>query len=139
MTEDYLSRGIAAVKAGEKQRARKLLDAAIRAAPDDIRGWGWFFGVCENDTERLKCLTQILRINPNHEQARQRYNELMGINLQTKMVQNQSFQNQFIAATAKRNSLYALSNVVQSASCIFFVVAMLVLVGGACLVMNYVK
>jgi hypothetical protein len=31
------------------------------------------------DTERLKCLKEILRINPNHEQAKQRYNELTGM------------------------------------------------------------
>jgi hypothetical protein len=33
MADDYLSQGIAAVKAGHKQDARRLLDAAIRATP----------------------------------------------------------------------------------------------------------
>jgi hypothetical protein len=82
MSEDYLTQGISAVKAGNKQEARKLLDAAIRAAPNDERTWGWFINVCENDTERLKCLKEILRINPNHEQAKQRYNELTGLAMQ---------------------------------------------------------
>jgi len=79
MTDDYLSQGIAAVKAGNTEEARKLLDAAIRSAPDDIRTWSWFYDVCLNNTERIKCLKQILRINPNLEQAKQRYNELMGM------------------------------------------------------------
>jgi hypothetical protein len=78
MTEDYLSQGIEAVKAGKIQEARKLLDKAIRAAPDDERTWGWFFNVCLNDTERIKCLKEILRINPNLDRAKQRYNELIG-------------------------------------------------------------
>jgi tetratricopeptide (TPR) repeat protein len=78
MADDYLSQGIAAVKAGNTEEARRLLDAAIRAAPDDIRTWSWFYDVCLNNTERIKCLKQILRINPNLEQAKQRYNELMG-------------------------------------------------------------
>src|ERR1035437_8436265 len=69
MADDYLSQGIAAVKAGQKQEARRLLDAAIRAAPDDIRTWSWFYDVCLNNTERIKCLKQILRINPNLEQS----------------------------------------------------------------------
>jgi tetratricopeptide (TPR) repeat protein len=81
MADDYLEQGIAAVKAGKIQEARKLLDAAIRAAPDDIRTWSWFYDVCLNNTERIKCLKQILRINPNLEQAKQRYNELMGMEL----------------------------------------------------------
>jgi tetratricopeptide (TPR) repeat protein len=81
MADDYLSQGIAAVKAGQKQEARRLLDAAIRAAPDDIRTWSWFYDVCLNNTERIKCLKQILRINPNLEQAKQRYNELMGMEI----------------------------------------------------------
>jgi hypothetical protein len=74
--DDFLTQGIAAVKAGNKQEARRLFDAAIRAAPDDERTWGWFYSVCINDTERTKCLKEILRINPNHEQAKQKYNEL---------------------------------------------------------------
>ena len=62
MTDDYLSKGIAAVKAGNTEEARRLLDAAIQVAPDDIHTWGWFYGVCLNNTERIKCLKQILRI-----------------------------------------------------------------------------
>jgi tetratricopeptide (TPR) repeat protein len=81
MTNDYLAQGIAAVKAGKIQEARKLLDAAIRAAPDDIRTWSWFYDVCLNNTERIKCLKQILRINPNLEQAKKRYNELIGMEI----------------------------------------------------------
>lgn len=79
MADDLLAQGVAAVNAGNKQEARKFLDAAIRAAPDDERTWGWFYNVCENDTERFKCVKEVLRINPNHEQAKQRYNELTGM------------------------------------------------------------
>ena len=81
MADDYLSQGIAAVKTGNTEKARRLLDAAIRAAPDDIRTWSWFYDVCLNNTERIKCLKQILRINPNLEQAKQRYNELIGMEI----------------------------------------------------------
>jgi len=76
MAEDYLTQGIAAAKAGNKQNARILLAKAIRSAPNDERTWGWFYTVCENDKERIKCLGEILRINPNHKQARTLYDNL---------------------------------------------------------------
>jgi tetratricopeptide (TPR) repeat protein len=92
MADDLLTQGIAAVKAGNKQEARRLLDAAIRQSPNDERTWGWFYNVCENDTERLKCLKEILRINPNHQQARQKYNELTGMGLHTATIIQQPIQ-----------------------------------------------
>jgi tetratricopeptide (TPR) repeat protein len=80
LTDDYLAQGIAALKAGNKQEARRLLDAAIRAAPDDERTWGWFYNVAANDEERLRCVKEVLRINPNNEKAKQIYDKLNGLN-----------------------------------------------------------
>ena len=76
MADDYLAQGIAAVKAGNVNEARKLLDIAIRAAPDDERTWGWFYNVCVNDEERTRCLKQVIRINPNNEIAKKKLGEL---------------------------------------------------------------
>ncbi len=83
MADDYLSQGIAAVKAGDTKKARQFLDAAIKGSPNDERGWGWFYNVCENDEERLRCVREILRINPNNEKAKQKYDELIGLDYQT--------------------------------------------------------
>jgi len=80
LTDDYLAQGIAALKAGNKQEARRLLDAAIRAAPDDERTWGWFYNICINDEERIRCVKEVLRINPNNEKAKQIYDKLNGLN-----------------------------------------------------------
>jgi hypothetical protein len=79
MTEDYLVQGITAVKAGNKQEARRLLGAAIRAAPNDERTWGWFYTVCINDEERIRCLKEVLRINPNNQPVKAKYDELLGL------------------------------------------------------------
>jgi hypothetical protein len=76
--DELLAQGIAAARAGNRQQARKLLAVAIMAAPNDERGWGWFFTVCENDQERLKCLGEVLRINPRLEAARKKYVEIAG-------------------------------------------------------------
>jgi len=79
MPEDNLAKGIAAAKAGNIQEARKLLDAAIRVAPNDERTWGWFYTVCVNDKERIRCLKEVLRINPNNQHAKQKYDELLAL------------------------------------------------------------
>jgi len=94
MAEDYLVKGIAAVKAGNKQEARQLLIEALRIAPNDERSWGWFFNVCESDEERLRCIKEILRINPNNEKAKQKYDELMGLGYQTSEVKVNQSNNQ---------------------------------------------
>jgi hypothetical protein len=83
MDDDLLAQGIAAVKAGQIQQARRLLDGAIQNNPDDVRAWGWFYDVCENDRERLRCLQEVLRLNPDNEQAQQKYNELVRIRTYT--------------------------------------------------------
>jgi tetratricopeptide (TPR) repeat protein len=80
--DDYLTQGIAAVKAGNKQEARRLLKAAIHAAPNDIRSWGWFYTVAVNTDERLRCVKEILRISPTNEKAKQKYDELIGLGYQ---------------------------------------------------------
>jgi len=77
MDDNLLAQGIAAVKAGNKQEARRLLDAATRNAPNDERTWGWFYNVCENDGERIHCLRELLRINPNNEIATNKLDELI--------------------------------------------------------------
>jgi len=77
MDDDLLAQGIAAVKVGNRQEARRLLDAATRETPNDERAWGWFYNVCENDGERIHCLRELLRINPNNETALKKLNEII--------------------------------------------------------------
>ena len=78
MSDDLITQGIAAVNAGDKKQARQLLGEAISKFPNDERSWGWFYNVTENDTERLKCLKEVLRINPNNARAKQLLEKLRG-------------------------------------------------------------
>jgi len=71
MVEDYLAQGAAAAQAGNREEARRLFAAAIRLAPNDERTWGRFYLVADTDQERMDCLQQILRINPENATARQ--------------------------------------------------------------------
>ncbi len=61
--------GIAALKTGDKARAQQLLVAALQENNDDLQAWLWLSGAVENDVDRLECLEQVLRIDPNHDLA----------------------------------------------------------------------
>jgi tetratricopeptide (TPR) repeat protein len=69
--DELLQQGIAAYRAGKRDEARKLFIAALKQNRNDERAWGWMYNVCNNDTERIDCIKQILRINPNNEKASQ--------------------------------------------------------------------
>jgi hypothetical protein len=78
MSDELITNGIEAVNKGDKKLARQLLGDAIRDYPNDERTWGWFYNVAENDTERLRCVKQVLRINPNNTRAKQLLEKLRG-------------------------------------------------------------
>ncbi len=65
-----LQQGIAAAKAGRKSDAQRLLVEAANSPADAESAWLWLSGVVEQDAQRLFCLDNALRINPNNEPAR---------------------------------------------------------------------
>lgn len=75
---DFLEQGIAAVKAGDKAGGRALLIQAIKETPDSERAWGWLYNAVTTDKERIQCLKQILRINPQNEKANQTLEQMTG-------------------------------------------------------------
>ena len=69
--DDLIKQGAAAAKAGDIDTARRLLVQAVKQSPDDEKAWGWLYNVCKNDQERIDCLTQIIRINPENQKAQE--------------------------------------------------------------------
>jgi uncharacterized membrane protein len=67
--DDLLQQGIAACKSGERDEARRLLSAFLKQDVNSEAGWGWLFSVCDTDKDRVYCLKQIIRINPQNEKA----------------------------------------------------------------------
>src|SRR5512144_1187955 len=76
MADDYLSQGIAALEAGNRREAHRLLVAATRAAPNDARAWGWLYEVAESEEERMRCVSEVSRISPHDPHARKKYDEV---------------------------------------------------------------
>jgi tetratricopeptide (TPR) repeat protein len=69
--EDLLQQGITAYKAGKRDEARKIFIAVVKQSPNNESAWGWMYQASHNDQERIHCLKQVLRINPNNEKVKQ--------------------------------------------------------------------
>jgi tetratricopeptide (TPR) repeat protein len=70
MADGLLQEGIAALKRGDKARARACLLAVVRQEERNELAWLWLSGAVEKDEERIFCLEKVLAINPANERAR---------------------------------------------------------------------
>jgi peptide/nickel transport system permease protein len=68
--DPLLAQGIAAVQAGNKSAARRLLTRAVRQNPDSETAWLWLSGVLQTPQGRAFCLRNALALNPGNEAAR---------------------------------------------------------------------
>lgn len=64
-------KGIAALKSGNRTQARQLLASAVLENDHDVTAWLWLAAALEKDEDRLRCLHQVLRIDPENAAARQ--------------------------------------------------------------------
>lgn len=77
--DDLLQQGMVAYKAGRRDEARNYVIAAIKQNRDNERAWQFMYNVANDDKERLSCLKQILRINPQNTKAQQLLDSLTGV------------------------------------------------------------
>jgi len=68
--DNILQQGIAAAKAGNKIQAFQYLSRATQDGSTAEQGWLWLSSVVDRDEERLFCLDNVLRVNPNNPHAR---------------------------------------------------------------------
>lgn len=68
---ELLQQGITAYKAGKRGEARRLFVSAVKQNPESELAWGWMYQTSVNDKERVFCLKQMLRINPDNEKTGQ--------------------------------------------------------------------
>jgi len=62
-------RGIAALRAGDTDQARRLFSAALAADPVDLQAWLWLSGAVPTDAERRYCLLRVQALSPGHPAA----------------------------------------------------------------------
>ena len=67
---DKLQRAIAAIKAGDKETCKGLLIEALKEDRRNENAWLWMTQVVSTKDERIKCLQNVLKINPDNEKAK---------------------------------------------------------------------
>ena len=65
---ELVHRGIQALKAGQKDQARQILQRAVALDSLFEQGWFWLSGVVD-DRHKIDCLEKVLSINPDNERA----------------------------------------------------------------------
>ncbi len=68
--DNYLQQGIVLAKAGDKPRAFDLLMRASQIPATSEQAWLWLSSVVNDDSERLFCLDNVLRINSDNAVAK---------------------------------------------------------------------
>ncbi len=68
--ENQLREGIAAAKAGERERARDLLMRVVEQDEDRPQAWLWLSGVVDDLEDREICLENVLALDPQNPYAR---------------------------------------------------------------------
>ncbi|MBN1815416.1 MAG: hypothetical protein JXA14_26525 [Anaerolineae bacterium] len=69
-TDVWLCEGIAAVKAGQNERAHELLIRVVARDEQNAQAWLWLSGVVESLEDRAVCLKNVLQIDPSNAVAR---------------------------------------------------------------------
>jgi NADH pyrophosphatase NudC (nudix superfamily) len=74
--DDFIRQASSALRAGNKDEARVILTRAIKEDSNNEHAWEWMYNAANSDKERIDCLSQIVRINPQNEKATQQLNIL---------------------------------------------------------------
>src|SRR5512137_586382 len=73
MTNPYLQmllrEGIEAARAGQKERARELLQEIVETDQTNLQAWLWLSSVVDEWADKRVCLENVLTLDPNHQAA----------------------------------------------------------------------
>lgn len=76
--EQLYREGVAAIRAGDKATGREKLKQVIQQNNRHEQAWLWLSAAVESDAERISCLKNVLKLNPDNEAA-QRGLEKLGV------------------------------------------------------------
>lgn len=66
----WLRGGIEAVRSGENDKARRLLEQVIEADQGNETAWLWLSAVVDTKAEKVRCLETALKLNPANQDAK---------------------------------------------------------------------
>jgi tetratricopeptide (TPR) repeat protein len=64
-----LQQAIAAIQAGDRKNAQRLLAEILQTDPQNENAWLWLSQIVESEERRQECLQRVLAINPNNRAA----------------------------------------------------------------------
>ncbi len=70
MSDARTQRGIDALKAGDKRKARRLFSELVRENANNPAAWWYLAASVEHVEEQVRCLEHVVRLRPDHEEAR---------------------------------------------------------------------
>jgi tetratricopeptide (TPR) repeat protein len=76
MSEDILHKAISMIKAGDRTGAKSILISILEKDPKNENAWLWLSSCADKTEEKIYCLQEALRINPNNEQAKKAIEQL---------------------------------------------------------------
>jgi hypothetical protein len=66
MPSDDLNEAIQLIQQGQPAQAQPILQALIKANPQDLGAWSWYVKSCPTPEQRLKALEMCLKFNPGN-------------------------------------------------------------------------
>ncbi len=69
MSDARLQMAVEALQTGDRRRARRLLGQVVNDDPDNVLAWWYLTAALDDNEQRVKCLRQVLRLQPDHEEA----------------------------------------------------------------------
>lgn len=74
--EALLLEGISAARAGDRKKAREILEQVVEIDEQNERAWFWLASVVDTDEERRLYLGNVVIINPNNQRAQELLDKL---------------------------------------------------------------
>lgn len=69
--KNFLEQGQSAARAGQRELARRYLQAAVDIDPDNVDAWLWLAGVQDDPHNVKRSLEKVLELNPSNKRAKQ--------------------------------------------------------------------
>jgi hypothetical protein len=69
-TSKDLTQALYAFQSGDRETAKRLLAATLRADPQNVQAWLWMSEAADTDEQKRDCLVHVLALEPANEKAR---------------------------------------------------------------------
>jgi hypothetical protein len=82
MSLDKLNQAVRLIKAGNKNDALPILRKIVQSDPNNEMAWLWLYACVNTNPQKIYCLQQALRVNPENQNAQQALAKLSDLSQQ---------------------------------------------------------